>query len=80
MEIITSIHMEYVSHLCESQNKGWNGKVLCPITSSHESNLDHNYSNLHSEKQVSSDDEWSSSHNNKAYNFGDVQTISLEKY
>lgn len=50
-------------------------KFLRPITSAHESNLDNNYSNLQHEKQVSSDDddnvdECSSSHNNKAYNFG----------
>lgn len=34
-----------------------NGKVLCPITNVHESNLDNNYSNLHCEKQNSSEND-----------------------
>lgn len=44
-----------VAHQCERRKE--NGKVLRPITSAHESNLNNNYSNLHCEKQVSSDDE-----------------------
>lgn len=61
-------------HICthKSQNRGTeNGKVFVrPITSAHESNLDNNYSNLHTVKnKFRVTTEWSSSHNNKAYNF-----------
>lgn len=57
-----------------------NGKVLCPITSAHESNLDNNYSNLHCEKQVSNDDEWRTAATITKLITLHVQTISLEKY